>query len=60
MNNVTDSKQEYIFEWNNYIYGLKPLMLTKDQKLSKEIERILTELINIVPRVADTKTFKDK
>jgi hypothetical protein len=58
MKNTTSSKKVYIEEWISYIDRLYTLCMTKDEKLSGEVRQKIIELKQLVPKVADTKTFR--
>jgi len=55
----TESKSKYIEAWNRHINNLTILAFCKDDNLSKRIIEIRDELLNIVPKVADVKSFEE-
>ena len=55
---IATSKQGYVDQWQKYIDGLSILAFCDDEKLNKEVKKHITELKELVVKIAETKNFK--
>ena len=57
IHNTTDDKSEYVSRWENHIRECVHIAWTNDAELSKEVRETIDRLVELMKKVADTKSL---